>query len=237
MHVLADANADVTAWATVAAVVVALLGSMGTGLWKWLRRPRITITFGPEAPLTTIEPSPISPEWHHVRARVENKGHRGARRVRAQITGAWFKADSEPRADGRIWPDLIQLPIPLPWASRSFEGSQGTEYVDLAPHLVDYLDISRKSMRLRMSTYEHRLLGLGAEPTRQSLLDRMMKVGEYRIEVAVFSDDTKPVTSVVSYKQRLSTLQLQEIQRSKRPPKDPAPGLPESLSSVFKGAS
>lgn len=126
----ADTNATLTAWATVAAVVVALLGSIGTELWKWLRRPKIAISFGNIEPLMTIEPSVTNPEWQYIRAKVENTGHRGAGNVRAQIARVWFKSDNEPRGDGRMWPELIRLPIPLSWASRDFPGSDGTERVD-----------------------------------------------------------------------------------------------------------
>jgi hypothetical protein len=231
---IADTNADVTAWATVAAVVLALLGSVGTGLWKWLRRPRIEITFGNTEPLMTFEPSATNPEWQYIRAKVRNKGHRGAGNVRAQITRVWFKADNQPRADGRSWPELIRLTIPLPWTSRSFQGSDSTEHVDLPPGLVDYLDISRKSMIQNMETYDHLLCGLGNEPKRQDLHDRMMKIGEYRIEVAVFSDDTKPKTKLVSYKQSPDLLPLHEIQPSQRPPKEKNLTPPSNFAEVPK---
>lgn len=234
MAILADTNADVTAWATVAAVIVALLGSVGTGLWRWIRRPRIEISFGDQPPLMTIEPSVTNPEWQFIRAKAKNKGHRGARRLRAQISRAWFKADNESRADGKIWPALIQLPIALPWTSRSFPGSESIEYVDLAPGLKDYLDISRKSMVENMETYDHLLCGLGEEPNREGLRDRMMRIGEYRIEVAVSSDDTKTVTKVISYKQSVALLQLQHIKASERPPKDNPPKPPGSRRTVFK---
>ena len=67
------------------------------------------------------------------------------------------------------WVNLIHLPIPLAWSSRSFEGSGTKEYTDLAMHLVDYLDISRKSMVQTNDSYDHLLIGLGDEPIRQSL--------------------------------------------------------------------
>ena len=67
------------------------------------------------------------------------------------------------------------------------------------------------------------------------LRDRMMTVGEYRIEVSVFSDDAKPVTKVVSNKQGLSALQLHQIRESQRPP-DEAPILPQGhLGEVLRG--
>lgn len=63
----------------------------------------------------------------------------------------------------------------------------------------------------------------------------MMKIGENRIEVAVFSDDTKPVTQVVSYRQSIGLLQLQGITKSEKPPRDEALTPPGNLAEVFKG--
>ena len=230
-----DISETVMAWATVAAVLVALAGSIGVGFWKWLRRPKLSITFGDRSPLATLEPTATNPEWHCIRAQVDNSGHRGARRVRAQITGVWFRADNEPRADGREWVRLLYMPIPLVWSSRSFAGSSTKEYMDLGIGAVDYLEISRKSMRQNNDSYDHLLMGLGDEPTRQSLMDRMMKVGEYRIEVAVFSDDAGPATKVVSYKQAPTMLQLLQIHESLRPPDEEA-SFPGHLGDVFKGS-
>jgi hypothetical protein len=235
MTVLADTTATVTAWATVAAVVVALGGSFGTVLWRWWRRPRLKITFGNQPPLLTLEPSETNPQWQYVRAKVENKGKRGAGHVRAQITGSWVHGSTVPRADGRQWPELTYIPIPLKWASRSFDGSESPELVDLAPKAVDYLDISRKSLVPNMDTYDHLLCGMGNEALRQSLRDRMMTVGEYRIEIAVFSDDAKSVAKVVSYKQIIAALQLTELTKSKRPPNDAKPTPPGDLAELFKG--
>jgi hypothetical protein len=224
MTIVGDASADVTAWATVAAVVVALAGSVGVGFWRWINRPELWIEFGNIAPLYTLEPTTMAPEWNVIRARITNKGQAGASGARAQITGVWFKAESRPRSDGREWVRLTQMPIPLEWASRSHEASGAREKVDLAQGAIDFVEVSKKYMlETDFMGYNHVLCGLGNVPQREDLKSAMEALGEFQIAISVFSDTAKPTTKVVSYRQGQMRMQLEDLHEVDKPPKDAEP--------------
>jgi hypothetical protein len=178
------------------------------------------VTFGDQPPLLSIEPSATTPEWQYVRAMVKNTGKKGAPGVRAHISGGWVRPDLQNSAYGQELVPLVTLPIQLRWKSRSHRPSSGAGPIELAPGVTDYLDVSRKSLVRTNGNYDHAFCGLGDEVYDASLFDRMMLVGEYRIEVAVYFDEFR-MTSVVSYKQGLTTLQLGEVHTSERPPEHP----------------
>jgi hypothetical protein len=179
------------------------------------RRPRLVIIFGDQPPLLSIEPSATAPEWQYVRAMVTNKGKKGVPGVRAHISGAWVRPDLQNRADGQEWVSLVTLPIQLRWKSRSHRPS-GAGPIDLAAGNTDYLDVSRKSLVQHNGKYDHMFCGLDDEVYSPSVLDLMTLVGEYRIEVAIYFDEFR-MTSVVSYKQGDSALQLGDVHKAERP--------------------
>ena len=233
-EILAVGSDTVGVIAGVVAAVVAVLGYVGTIVRRRTNRPALQVRFGDQSPLLKIEPSPTSPRWHQVRAEVRNVGEATAHDVRGRITNVWFRAEQAHRADGLGWEPLISLPVPLRWNSRSYRGSSGAGPIELTSQGVDYLDISRKSMQQSDDGYEHVLCGLGDEKENPSLHDRMMRIGEYRIEVTVVATNSQPVTNVVSYTQSLVARQLTQVHESEAPPPPVAPPAAD-MGAIYKG--
>jgi hypothetical protein len=62
----------------------------------------------------------------------------------------------------------------------------------------------------------------------------MLRIGEYRIEITVFSEDTQPVAAVVAYQRTATARQVVDLKRSNVPFIPPAT-LPGDLKETFKG--
>jgi hypothetical protein len=218
------------AWFTFAAVFVALGISVEPLVWRWRTRPQLTIIFGDEPPLLILEPSATNPQVQIVRVRVTNTGKRVATNVRAQTSNFWFR----PAAQERGWePSLIDIPIWHTWLSRSHDSPNDAEHIDLATGISDYVEVCAKDQTDSLDGLDHWLKGQGTKSVNDRLLDRMARIGEYRLEVTVFSDNTEPVRNVLSYRKSAAARQFGDLKPSVAPlvPPQPSSG---NLAAVFK---
>ena len=169
-----------------------------------------------------------------IRAKVANTGKRVAKDVRAQITHVWLKPNPISSSTGKEWVVIIDMPIWLSWASRDHAGSIDAERIDLASGMVDYLPISYKVQTDGLEDGVHWPLERGEQLRSDSLVERFAKIGEYRFEVTVFSDNTEPITSVVAYKLTASNKQVVDLKQSTAPLVAPPPA-PGDLKDALKG--
>jgi hypothetical protein len=175
------------------------------------------------------------PQEQIVRARVTNTGKRGTKNVRAQITHVWLKPNPLNHAGGKEWVGLVDMPVWLTWASRAHDSDTDAERIDLARGMLDYIAISAKSQSDDLDYMGHWLMERGEQCRDDRLLAQMNRIGEYRIEITAFSDQTEPVTAVVAYKQSAINKQLVDLQRSSAPI-IPLSAPPGDLKDVFKGS-
>jgi hypothetical protein len=228
-----DVTDAVTAVATWAAVATALGLAVVPAMWRRRRRPRLAIGVGGEPPLLVLVPSPTNPQEQVLRVSVTNEGRSGARRVRAQTVGVWFRGNQGGRPTGD-WESLVDLPIWLTWESRHHDDTVGAEVIDLAPGMTDHVTLITKDMSDSLEGYGQFLVGQGVEDFNQRLYDAFMRVGEFCIGVAAYSDDADPVVTYLHYRTSLAAKQLTVVGSFNERPTVRAPVVGD-LGDVFKG--
>jgi hypothetical protein len=201
----------VTAWSTLAAVVVALL--IGLGARDWLRhrlwQPRLGVTIRPGPPdchiieteiralanlggmallpsgaiaMQSITGTHSFPSFY-CRLRVENTGSRMARQVHVRMTKLWRYSD-----DGVAAEDQDFLPLNLKWSHLN-DITLAALYPELPQHCdlchVVHEDPDRSLMDLDTQVTPNQV-GPDRYPTRKP-------PGRYRAQLALYADNVKPI--------------------------------------------
>jgi hypothetical protein len=122
----ATTTEDITAWSTLAAVLVALGLSIVPRIWSYFRRPQLELIIGKEAPHRIAKwTKNFTAEGAEIRLQVRNKvGRTTATNVRIRLQSIWF-----PISDGKYnWADAAIDLVPLQWSSRRFaDGRAGLD--------------------------------------------------------------------------------------------------------------
>lgn len=189
---LSTTTDDITAWSTLAAVVVALAVSLGPGILARLRGPQLEMTVGAEAPhrIATWTKGYVA-DGSELRLEVRNKtGRMPARSVRVRVQSIWI-----PISDGQYeWGDTAIDIIPLQWSSRRFaDGRAGLDsnVTDIPGGISDFAEF----------VYWDRKTGnFEVRDSRRSVDDVGFSFGKgssFRCQLVVSADHMKPIVRVV----------------------------------------
>jgi hypothetical protein len=148
---------QITAWVTLAAVVVALGLSIVPILWRRVTRPHLVWTVGENEPyrLSTWEGGRV--EGAELRIQVANKPRRrwprrAAMNVRALLDAVWVMTPQDTKPLGDLHFDVT----PLRWASRRNDPSTG-EVTVIPSGSFDYVEFAQWGrQRLRLSVRDAR---------------------------------------------------------------------------------
>jgi hypothetical protein len=210
---LSTTTDDITAWSTLAAVVVALAVSLGPGVRSRLKGPQLEMTVGTEAPhrIATWTKG-FAAEGSELRLEVRNKaGRMPARNVRVRLQSIWM-----PISDGKYeWGDTAIDIIPLQWSSRRFaDGRAGldSDVTDIPGGISDFSEFAywdRKTGNFeirdsRRSADEAGAISFG-------------KGSSFRCQLIVTADHMKPIVRVVEV---AGGEKLDEVAFSESPPAD-----------------
>lgn len=226
MTAVAASVADqITAWATLAAVLVALGLSIVPMVWRRVTRPHLVWTVGKNEPyrLSTWEAGRI--DGAELRIQVANKPRRclprrAAMNVRALLDAVWVMTPQETKP----WGDLHFDVTPLRWASRRNDTSTG-EVTVIPAGSLDYVEFARwERQRLRLSVR-------GARPHDMDSLHAFTS-SVLRFEVVITADGVEPTVAVFDV---VVTTTLDAVIPQRRPPASMVRSL--GLFNVLGGLS
>ena len=175
---------QVTAWATLGAVLVALGVSLVPVGWRWLTRPRLVWTIGLHEPHERIIWSNGQVEGLSLRLRVTNEpgqlGTRPADNVRAQLETAWVKTPGE----AKQWANLEFDITPLTWSSRRADELTAQQVTVIASGSTDYTEFAHWERQ------RHCLIVYGAREDDQRAMQGFGP-GEFRFRIVLTANGVK----------------------------------------------
>jgi hypothetical protein len=201
---------EITAWSTLAAVVVALSVALGPIVLSRIKGPRLELRVGTEAPhRIAIWTRGFVDEGSELRLEVRNKsGRMPARNVRVRLQSMWIPID-----DGQYeWGDMAIDIVPLQWSSRRFaDGRAGldSDVTDIPGGISDFAEFlywDRKE-----GTFEVRDSRRPADQAGTQI----GKGSSFRCQLIVSADHMKPIVRVVKV---AGGEDLDELEFSEPPP-------------------
>jgi hypothetical protein len=202
---LALATDTLTAWATFAAVVVALGLSVVPAVWRWHKRPMLEWSVGRNELHRMAE-------WEHglisaadLRICVCNKqGYRRAQNVRALLRAVWVNKPQQ----GKRWGNLEIDLTPLRWATRRDEEA-GAQQVTMIPSGgIDFATFAQWDRQLHSLVVPH---------ARKQDSDSMRGFGpgSFKFHVVVTADGNKPMTAYFTVSTKPE--EMTAVERSEAP--------------------
>jgi hypothetical protein len=209
---------QVSAWATLGAVLVALGVSLFPVGWRWLKRPRLVWTVGRTEPHRITTWSKGQVDGASLRVKVTNepgrRGTRAAENVRAQLETVWVRAPQEQKQWTKLEFDITSLT----WSSRRAELSNLTaqQITVIASGSTDYSEF------VHWDSKAHCLIVYGARTDDQLALQGLGP-GEFCFRIVLTASGLKPEIAHVKVTTESET--VTDVARSE----PPGPGEVQSM--------